>query len=152
MHGAQNYKVQLNTKAQFIGFIMSIGENLKVLRLRAGLTQGQLSETSGMQLTQISRIENNDTDPKASTINKLMKALGCSADDLFIKADSSKKYQLEAFLDATHTATKGLHNSTQEALMLWRLLDDHQGYIDALTAVYKNEPSTQDKLIANSKN
>jgi transcriptional regulator with XRE-family HTH domain len=147
MRRLQKYRVQLTPKVQLVGFIMSIGENLKALRSRAGLTQGQLSERSGMQLTQISRIENNDTDPKASTINKLMKALGCSADDLFIKADSSKKYKLEEFLDETHAATKGLHNSTQEALMLWRLLDDHQGYIDALEKVYENESHPNQKLI-----
>lgn len=62
---------------------MSIGENVKVLRKRKGLTQGELAGAAGIQLTQVSRIENNDTDPKASTLIKVMKALDCSANDLF---------------------------------------------------------------------
>ena len=62
--------------------MMSIGENLKEIRKRRGLTQGQLAELSGIQLTQISRLENDDTDPKASTLFKLMEALECGPDDL----------------------------------------------------------------------
>ncbi len=61
---------------------MSIGENVREIRKRLGLTQSQLAELAEIQLTQVSRIENNDTDPKASTLKKLMTALKCSADDL----------------------------------------------------------------------
>ena len=62
---------------------MSIGENVKALRQRKGLTQSQLASASGMQLTQVSRIENDDTDPKASTLNKIIKALNTSKNKLF---------------------------------------------------------------------
>ena len=62
--------------------MMSVGVNLKAIRKRKGLTQGQLAELSGIQLTQVSRLENDDTDPKASTLFKLMDALKCSADEL----------------------------------------------------------------------
>ena len=61
---------------------MSIGDNLKLLRKRKGLTQGKLAEISGLQLTQISRLENDDTDPKASTLFKLIEALKCGPEDL----------------------------------------------------------------------
>lgn len=61
---------------------MSVGVNLKAIRKRRGLTQGQLAELSGIQLTQVSRLENDDTDPKASTLFKLMDALKCSPDEL----------------------------------------------------------------------
>lgn len=43
---------------------MSIGKNVKTLRARNGLTQSQLEQASGIQLTQVSRIENNDTDSR----------------------------------------------------------------------------------------
>ena len=75
---------------------MTVGANLKVLRQRAGLTQKQLADASGMQLTQISRIENNDTDPKASTLGKIIQALGCTANDLFNKPTESMVLRIKS--------------------------------------------------------
>ena len=78
---------------------MSIGENVKTLRLRKGLTQSQLANKAGIQLTQISRIENNDTDPKASTLSKVINALNCSANDIF-DSPSDTGMSLADFIDA----------------------------------------------------
>lgn len=64
--------------------IMALGENLRRLRVARGLTQGELSNMTGVKLGQISKIERNEADPKVSTIYKLMKALDCSADRMFL--------------------------------------------------------------------
>lgn len=61
---------------------MGLGENLRRLRIDKGLTQGDVSNMSGIGLGQISKLERNKADPALSTIYKLMGALDCSADRL----------------------------------------------------------------------
>jgi len=61
---------------------MSIGENIKRLRRDKGLTQGELAKMSKLGLNMISKLEGDKTDPKLSSLYKLMKALDCSADAL----------------------------------------------------------------------
>lgn len=61
-----------------IGGTMSLGENLQQTRRERGMRQEELAEKSGVSLTQISKIERNETDPRLSTIEKLAKALDCS--------------------------------------------------------------------------
>ena len=61
---------------------MKLGDNLKRLRIDRGMTQGDLSNKSGVALGQISKIERNKADPTAKTIRHLIDALGCSADRL----------------------------------------------------------------------
>lgn len=63
---------------------MSFGENIKRLRKDKGWTQAQLSRASGVKSTHIPKIENETTDPKLSTIYKMITALGCSADTLLM--------------------------------------------------------------------
>ena len=68
---------------QLFGYAeMSISVNLQTIRKEKGLNQEQLAEQSGVSLTQISKIERNETDPRVSTIEKLAKALNCSVDQL----------------------------------------------------------------------
>lgn len=57
---------------------MAIGENLKRLRRDKQWTQGDLAEASGVKVGHISKLERNETDPKVSTIYKLINALECS--------------------------------------------------------------------------
>jgi transcriptional regulator with XRE-family HTH domain len=61
---------------------MSIAKNLQRVRKERGFNQEQLADSSGVSLTQISKIERNETDPRVSTIEKLAKALNCSTDQL----------------------------------------------------------------------
>jgi len=122
---------------------MSIGENVKALRQHRGLTQSQLANASGMQLTQVSRIENNDTDPKASTLNKIIKALGCTANDVFDKPANSKM-SLEDFIGSIDYRS-GMDMKT--AVVLWKQLNDHQQFIKQVSDTYKNDPDPQDELV-----
>ena len=67
---------------------MALGSNLMRLRRLKSWTQGQLSDATGIKIGHISKLErDDDTDPKLSTIYKLMNALGCSADDLLMDKD-----------------------------------------------------------------
>lgn len=63
---------------------MSIGENLRRLRRDKSLTQGALSELCGVKSGHLSQIENDQSDPKLSTIYSLIKALGCTPNELLM--------------------------------------------------------------------
>lgn len=68
---------------------MSIGKNLKRLRVNKGWTQGDLSEKTGIKVAHISKLENDEGDPKLSTIQKLINALECKADELLFNKSAS---------------------------------------------------------------
>ena len=59
-----------------------MGEKLRAARLAAGMTQGQLAEKVGCHQKDISRWENGQREPVASTLKKLAQALECSMDEL----------------------------------------------------------------------
>jgi len=63
-------------------YAMSIGQNLKKIRTRLNLTQGQLADNAGLSLNQVSRIERGTAKPELETIKKLSTSLYCSADEL----------------------------------------------------------------------
>jgi len=52
-----------------------LGSNLRSARKRLGLTQEQVAERSGVHPTEISRIEAGKRDPRASTLERLAKAV-----------------------------------------------------------------------------
>lgn len=68
---------------------MSLGENIKRLRRDKGLTQGELAQMADIKLGHISKLERNESDPKLSTIYKLMNAFNCSADTLLMDPDKT---------------------------------------------------------------
>jgi XRE family transcriptional regulator, fatty acid utilization regulator len=53
----------------------SLGDNLREARERLGLTQEQVSDRSGVQAGEVSRIERGKRDPKVSTLEKLAAAV-----------------------------------------------------------------------------
>lgn len=66
---------------------ISAKESLKILRVRADLTQKQLGEKAGMSGEIISHYEkdvNNLRKAQYSNIEKLALALGVSVDDIFL--------------------------------------------------------------------
>ncbi len=54
----------------------NLGENLRAVREKQEMTQEQLSERSGVQPGEISRIETGKRDPQISTLLKLARGLG----------------------------------------------------------------------------
>ena len=58
------------------------GANLRRKRKQAGLTQEALRDSSGIHMTEISRIENGQKDPQLTTIVRLAVGLGIPAGDL----------------------------------------------------------------------
>ena len=59
-----------------------LGKNLKRIRIKKGISQGDIVRTLGMPKSFVSSIENGKTNPTLATIAKLAKALGVSVKDL----------------------------------------------------------------------
>ena len=53
----------------------NLGKNLRETRKQLGLTQEEVSQRSGVQAGEISRIESGKRDPQVSTVERLAKAL-----------------------------------------------------------------------------
>jgi transcriptional regulator with XRE-family HTH domain len=62
--------------------VVYIGQKLKDLRFRAGLTQQELANKAGTTQTTIARIERDVVEPEVTTIRKLAHALGKTPGDL----------------------------------------------------------------------
>ncbi|MCP5131181.1 MAG: helix-turn-helix transcriptional regulator [Pseudomonadales bacterium] len=83
-----------------------------------GLTQGELSNNSGVGLGQISKLERNKADPTLSTLYKLMGALECSAGRLLM---DNEKSGLNAILKEQFERVSGLPEDDQETII--RIMD-----------------------------
>ena len=59
-----------------------LGLNLKMIRTKKGISQGDIARTLEVSRGFISTIENGKTNPTLSIITKLAKALGVSTNDL----------------------------------------------------------------------
>lgn len=59
-----------------------LGENLKKLRLKKKLSQGDLSKKLTVDRAYISNIENGRMNPTLSTLQKIAEALGVSVKEL----------------------------------------------------------------------
>ncbi len=118
---------------------MSFGDNLKRIRTDKGMTQGDLSNESGVGLAQISKLERNKADPTLSTIYKLTRALDCAAGRLLI---DNEKSGIQGILKEQFERVAGLPAEDQESLIrimdkfciangLRSMLDEHRVLIDA---------------------
>jgi len=135
---------------------MNLGDNLKRLRTDRGMTQGDLSNKSGVGLAQISKLERNKADPALSTLYKLMSALDCSADRLLLDTEKSG---LSGLLKEQFERVAGLPVEDQENLIrimdkfciangLKTMLDDHR----LLIGLSGQGSGVQDVLPMKSKN
>ncbi|OHA28846.1 MAG: DNA-binding protein [Candidatus Taylorbacteria bacterium RIFCSPHIGHO2_12_FULL_45_16] len=61
---------------------VKLGKNLRRIRKGKGMSQGDIVRALGMGRGFVSNIENGKGNPTLTTITKLAKALGVSADEL----------------------------------------------------------------------
>ena len=59
-----------------------LGKNLKRIRTKKGISQGDIVRTLGMPKSFVSSIENGRTNPTLATITKLAKVVGVSTSEL----------------------------------------------------------------------
>jgi|GEM_PF-522206 len=76
-----------------IPYLMQIGDIVKTKRAGLGLTQKDLSESSNVTQSMISKVEGKSADNVSIEIlRKLAKALSCSVIDLLPESDKKKPY------------------------------------------------------------
>lgn len=68
----------LHSQEEGAGVLAFVGENLRRLRLRAGLSQAALAEASGISRRMIVALEGGDTNISLSSLDRLAAALGAS--------------------------------------------------------------------------
>lgn len=111
---------------------MSIGEQIRKIRTQQKLTAKALSEISGVPEKTIYRIETGEVqDPKLSSIEPIIKALNCSADEVIFSIDEF--LQLGSMRQAFARASK-LNEEDQE--MIVRLINKI-----SLASTFENEVS-----------
>lgn len=79
--------MELNYKA--------IGKRIKIARIKADLTQEELSETVGISPTHLSNIETGTTRVSLNVIVSIANALGVTSDDLLCESIVKAKVQFE---------------------------------------------------------
>jgi len=67
--------------------VVKIGGNLRRLRGDRLLTQAELAERAGIALSSLVRIENDQVDPRFSSIRKLARALDADPKELTTRED-----------------------------------------------------------------
>jgi len=67
-----------------------IGDNIRLIRQKSGLSQEQLALLSNMNTSYIGQIERGEKNPTVRTLEKIADALEISITDLFASPDSPK--------------------------------------------------------------
>jgi transcriptional regulator with XRE-family HTH domain len=73
---------------------LALGERIKVLRERKGLSLEALAEKTGLDQDKIKRIEANEEQPIIATLIALSKALGVNVADIFRERPVSKSFEI----------------------------------------------------------
>jgi transcriptional regulator with XRE-family HTH domain len=90
---------------------MSIGENLKRIRQRNGISQGKLADMVNVSLHTIFRIENNKTQPRASDIKKLCEVLGVAEAEL-LNGPAKNEIEIRVIIEETDDWEVGVMDLT----------------------------------------
>lgn len=93
---------------------MALGQALKELRTKQGLTLTELAEKTRSNVGNLSRIERGKAKPSLDLLYRLAEALGYSITDLFSVAENR---QLSAKQVALNAAFIALHDQDQQLLL-----------------------------------
>ena len=97
----------------------TFGQRLREARLRAGLSQSDVEETSGIPKARLSRYENGHVAPSIQTLERLAVALGVSEASLL----GDQRAILESFFDTLHTRGVRVYSSDQAVAMANAMAD-----------------------------
>lgn len=95
---------------------MELGNKIKTLRLRAGLTQEMLAEEFGVTFQTISKWENNVCAPDIAMLPKISIYFGVTIDELFDLTVEQKLHRIEKMLDMEHELSQVTFAETVEFL------------------------------------
>lgn len=127
---------------------MAFSDNLKRLRRDKGLSQNELADMTGIKSTHISRMESSeDSDPKLSTIYKLMSALECSSEALLM---NGKRMGVKGVLQINIERVMGLPDESQKVLIdvidkyciamgMQKIMEEQKGWFKLSQVTGKNK-------------
>lgn len=95
---------------------MELGNKIKALRLKAGLTQEMLAEELGVTFQTISKWENNVCAPDIAMLPKISIYFGVTIDELFDLSVEQKLHRIENMLDVEHELSQATFNETVDFL------------------------------------
>jgi transcriptional regulator with XRE-family HTH domain len=94
---------------------MSLGSNIRSLRQHKGWTQGQLSERTRIKVGHLSKLEQDEGDPKVSTLYKLLQAFECTPNALLM--DPVEIRAADAILSMVFDRAKSLSDEDKAPLI-----------------------------------
>ncbi|PID69063.1 MAG: DNA-binding protein [Flavobacteriia bacterium] len=74
-----------------------IGEKIRDIRKKKGLSQEELAESAHVNLRTIQRIEKNESEPRGKTLNSICEALGIHSEDILDYGKKTDKNYLIIF-------------------------------------------------------
>lgn len=98
-----------------------LGEKIKRLRKRRGLTQEQLAELIDISPRNYSNIELGITYPKSETLEKIIKALNTTTQELF--ANDHIKTNKE-FIEKINSYVNSIKNNNSQLELVYKILRD----------------------------
>lgn len=113
---------------------MELGNKIKTLRLKAGLTQEKLAEELNVSFQTISKWENNVCAPDIAMLPKLSVFFGVTIDELFNLTSTQKLHRIEHMLDMEHELPHNTFTETIDFLKEQLETNEDQGKIYGMIA------------------
>lgn len=95
---------------------MELGNKIKQLRLRKGITQDTLAKALNISYQTISKWENNISMPDIQLLPEIAVYFGCSIDDLFNLSEQAQFERIENMLDMQETLSSDEFAQTEQFL------------------------------------
>lgn len=113
---------------------MELGNKIKTLRLKAGLTQEKLADQLNVSFQTVSKWENNVCAPDISMLPKLSVFFGVTIDELFDLSCGQKIHRIEKMLDMEHEIPYNTFKETMDFLNEQLEVHEDKGKIYSMIA------------------
>jgi transcriptional regulator with XRE-family HTH domain len=125
---------------------MALKDVIKDARLKKNLKQEEAAKLAGVTVQTYSKWENGKTEPKASQVAVISKALSVSTNAI-CNGKESQKLDMMEFMRLVSKLSQGVSDFEQQ-MAIWESIDDDYKYIDTLSyyspipleTLMKNEP------------
>jgi len=110
---------------------MALKDVIKEARLKKNLKQEEAAKLAGVTVQTYSKWENGKTEPKASQVAVISKALDVSTDAI-CQGKESQKLDMMEFMRLVSKLSQGISDFELQ-MAIWESIDDDYKYIDALS-------------------
>jgi transcriptional regulator with XRE-family HTH domain len=99
--------------------MLTIGKNLKEIRIKNNLAQKELAELAGLSIDYVSKLElNKKGNPSMNTLLKLSTALNCTVDDLTRNSEEDNEKNIYEMIEEILKKNNMHNEQTQVAALL----------------------------------